>query len=191
MQSSPALRLKTTLESRYGNRESFLRLFNPNHQHELCNSEDDCFFGDYPSLFCLGVGYGDNAPVMWLIPQLYNLSEFCGCREKLQGAPLEECARLISMEFSFLKVSELMLFFHRFKAGLYGRFYGSIDPLLLMTALRSFLRDRAYAIDRKEQEEREHQREEERKRSISWNEYCRIKHAENEQNASKAHFPAF
>ena len=111
---------------------------------------------------------------MWLIPQLYNLSEYCGCKEKLQGKPLEECASIIANEFHYLKVSEMMLFFYRFKVGQYGRFYGSVDPLVITTSLREFLKERAYAYDRHEREERERQREEEMKNAVSWKQYCKM-----------------
>jgi len=142
------------LVKKYGSRESFLTLYNPAAQREICKDSDDCFFGDHPTLGKIRAGYGENAPVMWLIPQLYNLSEYCGCKDKLQGSPLEDCANVIATDFFYLKVSELMLFFHRFKSGKYGRFYGSVDPLVITTSLRDFLRERAYAIDRHEQEER-------------------------------------
>lgn len=39
-----------------------------------------------------------------------------------------------------------MLFFYRFKQGKYGRFYGVVDPLVIMTALQEFLRERNEAI---------------------------------------------
>ena len=42
-----------------------------------------------------------------------------------------------------MKLPELMLFFQQFKAGKYGRFYGSVDPMVITTALQEFLRFRA------------------------------------------------
>ena len=42
-------------------------------------------------------------------------------------------------EFSKLKVSELMLYFYRFKAGYYGRFYGIVDPMIITTSIQLFL----------------------------------------------------
>lgn len=161
------------LVNKYGSRESFLTAYNPSYQKVVCGNTNECYFGDYPTLSTLKAGYGDNAPVMWLIPQLYNLSEFCGCKEKLQGTPLEECASVIATEFHYLKVTELMLFFHRFKSGFYGRFYGSIDPLIITTSLRSFLKERVLVYDRHEREERDRRRDEERKNAVTWEEYCR------------------
>lgn len=162
------------LVGRYGSREAFLAAFNPDFQRQICGRAEECYFGDYPTLAALKAGYGDNAPTMWLVAQLYNLSEYCGCREKLQGTPLEDCASVVATDFHFLKVTELMLFFHRFKSGIYGRFYGSIDPLIITTSLRAFLKERVYAYDRREQEKRETEREEARKRAVAWPKFCEM-----------------
>jgi len=165
------------LLSRFGNVDSFLQKFNPDYQKSICPSSEECFFGDYPTLAEVGSAYGDKVPAAWMIPQLYNLSEYCGCREKLQGKPLEECAFVIATEYYYLKVSELMLFFHRFKTGRYGRFYGSVDPLVITTSLREFVKERGAAIDRHDQEVREKEEAEHRKRAISYEEYLRRKEA--------------
>lgn len=82
------------------------------------------------------------------------------------------CANVIATEFYYLSVTELMLFFHRFKSGRYGRFYGSVDPLVITTSLRDFLYERAIAYDRHEQEKRQRKEKEWRKNAITWEEYC-------------------
>lgn len=158
-QSLPVSQQRTTrLTSKYGDRGTFLAAYTPDYQRQICTDVNTCFFGDYPTLATLRAGYGNNTPVMWLIPQLYNLSEYCGCKDKLHGKPLEECAFVIAAEFYDLKISELMLFFHLFKAGHYGRFYGSVDPLVITTALREFLKERNFAYDRRKQEQEERER---------------------------------
>lgn len=138
---------------------------------KVCKDPDLCFFGDAPVLSELNMTYGEMTATMWLVPQLYNLSEYCGCKEKLQGKPLEECASVIAIEFYYLKVSELMLFFHRFKSGRYGRFYGSVDPLVITTSLRTFLNERNQAIYEQEEAEREKRRRESLKNCISYEKY--------------------
>ena len=150
---------------------SFIKLFNPDLQMKICRDKQLCFFGDAPALSEINMAYGEMTATMWLVPQLYDLSEYCGCKDKLQGKPLEECASVIATEFYWLKVSELMLFFHRFKSGKYGRFYGSVDPLVITTSLRSFLIERNIAIEERERMERERKAEEERKKTITYEEY--------------------
>lgn len=41
-----------------------------------------------------------------------------------------------------MKVTELLIFFYRFKTGRYGHFYGSVDPMVVMEALGIFLKER-------------------------------------------------
>lgn len=110
-----------------------------------------------------------------MIPQLLDLSEFCGCKEKLQGKPLEECAWLIAQNYFYLKISELMLFFSRFKQGKYGHFYGSVDPMLIMSSLQDFLRERNDAIFDMESEKNLKHEQEARKNSMTRKEYLEWK----------------
>lgn len=161
------------LVQKYGSRESFLTTFTPDYQMQICNDSKLCILGEFPTLAEVKTAYGQNAPVAWMIPQLYSLSEYCGCRDKLQGKPLEECAFVISSEFYNLKVSEIMLFIHMFKSGKYGRFYGSIDPLVITTSLRQFVKDRNKAIDRYAQERKELEDEEAKKDVITWEQFCK------------------
>lgn len=170
------------LVSKYGNREAFLTEFNPSYQMKVCDNTRECFFGDYPTLAEVKVNYGVNAPNMWLIAQLYNLSEYCGVKDKLRGTPLEETAFVIATEYYYLKISEIMLFFHRFKTGRYGRFYGNVDPLVITTSLREFVNERNTAYMKKEQEEYWRKQEESRKNAITWEEYCKRKGCEGKPN---------
>lgn len=169
----PASSQKTMLRKQLGNRNKFLVTYSPDYQLKVCGSPTLCVVGDYPTLTDIKLAYGENASAAWLVPQLLNLSEYCGCKDKLQGKPLEECAHIISMEYGYLKISELMLFFYWFKSGKFGRFYGSVDPLVITTSLREFMKERAKVIDRYEQEQREKAEEESRKNKISWEEYCK------------------
>lgn len=142
-------------------------------QNVICKYPDICYFGGAPMLAELNMTYGANTAVAWLLPQLYNLSEYSGCKEKMSTRQAEDCAFAIADEFYGLSVTELMLFFKRFKAGRYGKFYGSVDPLTITTALREkFLPERAAAIDKHEEEMRKRQREEDRNEALSWEQYC-------------------
>lgn len=175
----PALQQKSNeITTTYGSREKFLATFNPDVQRDICNYPDACFFGGAPTLTQLNMTYGSQTAAMWLIPQLYNLSEYCGCKDKLEGNPLKECASVIATEFYFLSVSELMLFFHRFKSGRYGRFYGSIDPLVITTSIRTFLAERMAAYNEHERIEKERRDQEAKKNGTTWEEYCMKKYGE-------------
>lgn len=158
---SPALQQrKAALIERYPSRQDFLLAMNPSAQHLAAANEERAWFGNAPSLALLNHAYGSSSSAMWLLPQLFDLSEFCGCREKMDEQQAIELARIITSEYGYLKASELMLFFYYFKAGRYGRFYGAVDPLVITTTLREdFLPEREHAIDKREKEKLEAERE--------------------------------
>lgn len=148
---------------------------NPEMQLAICKNADGCWFGEYPTLARLDKEYGSNSASYWLVPELTNLSEFCGCKDKLTGTSLKECAVIISQQYYYLKISELMLFFYRFKSGRYGRFYGAVDPLAIMEALREFTHERDAAYDRHENEMRMRQYDIDRRNAVSYEEYLKLK----------------
>lgn len=154
---------------------AFLLDYSPNLQGVICNDMELCFFGDFPTLAKVNATLGNKVSTAWLVPQLANLSEFCGCKDKITPYQVKECAMLIAQNYYYLKVSELMLFFNRFKQGKYGRFYGAVDPLVIMTALQSFLRDRADAIFHHDSEENYRRMKEEAKHTMTYEEYQRRK----------------
>lgn len=167
---------------RYGSIEDFLLTFSPDKQMTYCAYEDKCFFGTSPTLGKLNNAYGKNAASAWLVPQLVSLSEYCGCKDKLTDMQLRELAMIIATKYGYLKVTELMLFFYWLKSGIYGRFYGVIDPMVITTSLLSFIAVRSEIKTRKEQEEYERRMEESAKRAITHEEYLKRKE-QNESNS--------
>lgn len=182
MQRESASSLQKIEPKRWETIEDFGKAYNPDYLITRCKGmtiEDIntlCLFANTPTLSEIMATYGTNAPIVWLIAQLNNLSEFCGAKEKMDVQTAERTASLIYAHFYYLKASELLLFFYKFSTGKYGRFYGTTDPLIILHALSTFVtQERNPAIDRHECEERMKQREEERKYAIGYEEYLRIK----------------
>lgn len=155
--------------------EEFLTKMNPSVQLQIATNEHECFMGNYPTIAQLNTIYGSKAPTMWLLPQLYNLSEYCGVKNKLEGTPIVECATIIANTFFYLKTSELMLFFYRFKAARYGKFYGNVDPMVIISSLRIFVTERNAFLEQVEAKKREEEMEEHKKNAVTYEEYVRIK----------------
>ena len=152
----------------------FLMRYTPDYQREIAEDADGCFFGSYPTLSEVRRDYGREIAIAWLVPQLTNLSEYCGARDKMTEAQMEECAYMIVTEYHHLKISELMLFFHRFKAGRYGkRFFGAVDPLAILEALGSFVQERSEAISRRETAKVLARIDEARRNAVTYEEYIR------------------
>ena len=165
----------TTLVTNYGNLVNFMTVFNPDIQYEIQQDKEDCYFGRYPTLARLNKEYCNTASVQWLNIQIYNLNEYCGCKDKMTQQQILDCARTISGMYYFLKVSELMLFFFRFKAGFYGKFFGSVDPMVITTALSIFCKERGEANAKHDNEIRIKQIKEFRKNAVSYEEWKKSK----------------
>lgn len=146
--------------SEYGEAENFLKTFNPDMQAPYTRNETLCFATDKaPSLARVKHTYGEKTAETWLEVQLRDLSEFSGSKEKMSIRQLEQLSKVIIQNYGYLKVTELMVFFQRFKAGYYGKFYGSVDTMTITTAIREFMEYRAAKLNEivqaKERAERE------------------------------------
>ena len=136
---SPAVqRVRAT----YHSDVNFLTLFNPGNQVAYTKDLVRVFTGKAPTLNILTKAFGPNTRDNWLDVQITELAVFSGCRDKLTARQTESLISVVAEEYSFLKVTELMFFFRRFKAGVYGKFYGAVDPLTITCALREFCDER-------------------------------------------------
>ena len=126
---------------RYGGRESFLKIFNPGRQNELChpNYVEYIFCGVAPELGMVERVYGRQCLESWIMIQLADLQEYFPSQERLSTQQLEQAAGLIANQFATLKISEFMYFMQRVKAGHYGHFYGRMDLIRLTAALQDFV----------------------------------------------------
>lgn len=155
--------------------KSFMLTFNPDLQLACARNEERAYFGTAPMLVVMNQAYHETAAEQWLIPQLIDLCAYCGVKEKLNERQLKQLACIIVTEYGELKATEVMLFFHKFKSGNYGQFFGSVDPLIIMQALKKFLKERDRMIKQKESEA--YRREQEawkREKRYSPQEFCKI-----------------
>lgn len=166
------------VRAKFGTAEDFIAKASPQVQAKFAAKPKSAIMGDYPTLRDINEAYGKNFAAEWLTPHLTDLSLMTGAKN-ITEYQHKQLAIIIATEYFWLKVTELMIFFHRFKSGLYGKFYGAIDPLTITCALRDFLSDRNYLIGIYEQEEREWREAEERKNAISYEEFLRMKNQIN------------
>lgn len=130
------------IAAKYGDSQCFCAIVNPSEQIRFSRQPERACGGNYPTLAEITKTYGRDFDVEWLIPQIYDLSVFTGAKKKLSEEQQEMLARMIAAEYPQLKVTELLIFFYRFKTGRYGHFYGSVDPMVVMEALGVFLKER-------------------------------------------------
>jgi len=151
-----------SISKRFGNCDSFLQKVNPQTQAAFATKQKQALMGDYPTLTDICLTYGKTFSEQWLYPQIADLAMFTGAKN-LTKEQMRGLASVIAVEYRYLKVTELLLFFYRFKTGRYGRFYGAVDPMVITCALREFMKERNSLIDIYERELREQYLEEQKK----------------------------
>lgn len=133
--------------------------YNPDMQAMCAKQKERCVTGNSPTLIDFKCMYGENKAELWLAIQIKDFSEYTGVKKKLTTFQIEDTARVILSDFYFLKMSEVLLFFAYMKGGRYERFYGAVDPLVITSSLRMFLRDRAKIIGQHEEKCQERKRQ--------------------------------
>lgn len=73
-----------------------------------------------------------------------------GVREMPDINQIEKLVKIIVVQYGYLKVDELQLFFFYFCAAKYRHFYNYFDPSIIILSLRDFLNDRSRAYEEHE-----------------------------------------
>lgn len=146
-------------------------------QYQVAERADE-FYGSKraPTLATVKSAYGASVSETWLSLQIIDLAEFTGVRDKLSDAQIDGTAAIIATQFYFLTLAELMIFFANFKSGKYGRFFGTVDPMVITQALQGFVKERAVKIAKIERELSNKEREEaDKSERITYAEYLVLK----------------
>lgn len=128
--------------NRYGTAQQFIDTFVPALQIVAARHPARAYTGTAPTLQTVSRGYGEPTAIVWICFLLEDINLFAGVKDKLPVERQKALAALILTEYSNLKATELLLFFHRMKCGRYGRFYGSVDALTISSALLQFMDER-------------------------------------------------
>ena len=84
------------------------------------------------------------------------------------------CADAIVSSQKDLTIPEVMLFFHRFKSGVFGNIYGAITPLDITSNLHKF-RDTIFSLrDMKEMRDKQRRAKENREGAVTYEEYLKL-----------------
>lgn len=174
------------LRQKWGSAERLMSVFNPSLQSECARHLDSVFSREKaPSVARFAGAFGTEAAKAWLVLQLRQLGEFAGQKDKQSLKQMDETAEVLMAEYGYLTLTEIMLYFHKFKCGAYGTFYGSVDGIAICAGMKDFLEFRRDHMNRLEREKRERERAaqeaKDKAECISFSEYLRRKEAMNAQ----------
>ena len=142
----------------YESKDEFLIKFNPQKQNEYIKHFDRCFIGKALRLSDVAIAYEQKTAILWLKIQLFDLALFTGVK-KPNEEQIQMLCETILANYGYLKVTELMVFFSKFKAGKFERFFGTFDSMVITTSLATFVELRKQwvfeAYQHKENEKKE------------------------------------
>lgn len=168
--------MATAITRTYGpDGRGFLLALNPSVQAQAAANPLRCYTSQAPTLAAAARVWGSHIPIAWLQAQLRDLATYAGSLDKLTAEQSRGAAEAILAGYPSLRASELLLFFARFKAGRYGRFYGPVDPLAITTGLRDFVRQRATEIAQLELQAAQADREAPRSGTVTRDQYLALK----------------
>ncbi len=134
----------------------------------LCASRPDrCYLGSAPAIARLGIECGDDFAVWWIADQVASYSTTLSEADRLTSADIDQLSLAIYANYSTLNLAEVMLFFSRLAAGVYGQVaFGRVRPENITAKIQLFMAARRREIDRYERQREEQQRraEEERRK---------------------------
>ena len=142
----------------HGDAKEFALRFNPDIQVSCALNLERSLTGNAPTLRQLEYAYGVKGIRAWFSIQFENLNKFVGVANKMTVEQMQMLADIFIVKVPYLKASEILVFFHKFKSGDLGELYGSVDPLKISTALNEFLKWRSFELDKVYQRQREERR---------------------------------
>ena len=166
---------KNEILLKYGDGHSFALAFNPSVQMKCAMNIEKSLTGDAPTIRQLLYTYQMEHLQVWVMAHLEDMNQYAGVKNKMATAHIKELASMIIVKSGYMKASEILLFFHKLKAGDFGGFFGTVDPQKVGEYLNAFKQWRSQELDkvysRQAQEERERKREEWKRTGITREEY--------------------
>lgn len=126
------------IKAEYSSAEEFLTAYNPDMQFELLRDPAKAYDGPSPTVADVVAVFGRETAQAWVIPELIDIAECAGVKDKFTDKQMMHLAVMIEARYHSLKLTELLLFFGKLKAGDYGKFYGQCDMMMVAEALGEF-----------------------------------------------------
>lgn len=141
---------------------SVQRNYNPCQWAYMAENTVLAYTGKCPPLSALSDIYGEGSAKLWIAQQVSALFLSSSSRDGRISAAINVFSANFAARASCYKLTELMLFFSRYQAGVYNNSYASFDPRRIGNAFFSeFLPERNRELDAIEREREDRRRREE------------------------------
>lgn len=139
------------------------QLFSPVHWSYAINNIERAYLAECPTIFDYSEKFGIEYASMWIRSQVMALYGSSSNREKGVADGIKLFCDSFTAQVKGFKLSEMMIFFARYKAGKYDNSFSSFDARRIGNAFfNEFIPERNYELDRiyrqQEQKDREARR---------------------------------
>ena len=160
---TPASLEEKTWVQKWSDPSEVERTFSPTHWGYTLSNPERAYMASCPTLAAFDRLYGEGCAEDWVCTQITVLFAASSSREKGLADGIRLFSSAFAAEVRQYKLSELMLFFARYKSGKYDNSYASFDAKRIGNAFfKEFLKERVYEIDRAERARVQQQIEERR-----------------------------
>lgn len=121
--------------------------FSRNLQPYLLKNNEKAYSEKSPVLGVIDHAYGQGCAALWVKTQLLTIDLIAGLKEPADMAALDKFSQLFVAKYGHIKLTEFLLFCARFSLGMYGRFYGCFDPIMIGNNFSKFLKERRDELD--------------------------------------------
>lgn len=124
------------------------RIYSPAHWEYAVRNPGRAYMADCPTVADIAASFGAGYSEMWVRAQVLALYGTSPNRDKAAADGIKVFAGCFAAQVKPYKLSELMLFFARYKAGMYDESYATFDTRRIGNAFfHRFLPQRAREID--------------------------------------------
>lgn len=117
-------------------KEDFSELYGVPKQYLYSLHEERCHSGNAPTIAQIVEELGLDFCMDWVKNFLLDLQNFTSATRHLDANQLRQVCFIVTTQFRRIKVTEFMLFCIKAKSGEFGKFFNTIDPMDIITALR-------------------------------------------------------
>lgn len=154
---------QTAWLTKWKNHSDIERQFSPNNWGYTLSNPDKAYMADCPTLVTYEQLYGEGVSSDWIRIQILTLFGSSNCKDAGVADGIKLFAQSFAQEVKTYKLSELMLFFARYKAGKYDNSYASFDARRIGNAFfNEFRKERNNELDKINRERTQREIEERR-----------------------------
>lgn len=144
--------VRTKTLARYPNFRMFSDAYSSSLSPILLEDLKKAYSDKSPTFADINAMYGAGTASLWLETQITGLDFTSQTKESGDVKAIEEFSRLFVRHYSWVKITEFLLFIARYKLGIYGKFYGYFDVISIGDAFKKFIKDRNFEFGKVQSE---------------------------------------